>query len=148
MLNVMIKKPKTIEDIIKKIDSVAVGTATAIEGLGTKMDGLAGRVDDVVGRMDGLAIGIDAKIDTSIGNLAIIVEQGFIDVNKTIEGLRNELSERITILEKEMRGMHGNFDMVFQQLREIRNEIKEVDTRADVVDLQIRISKLEKKVGN
>ncbi len=42
--------------------------------------------------------------------------------------------------------MHQNFDMVFQQLKEIRGEIKEVDTRADVVDLQLRVAKLEKKI--
>jgi uncharacterized protein (UPF0335 family) len=56
------------------------------------------------------------------------------------------LTERVTVLEKEMKGMHGNFDFVFQQLKEIREEIKETGTHADVVDLQLRVSKLEKKV--
>ena len=42
--------------------------------------------------------------------------------------------------------MHQNFDAMFQELKAIREEIKEIDTCADVVDLQVRVAKLEKKV--
>jgi predicted nucleic acid-binding Zn-ribbon protein len=80
----------------------------------------------------------------TIDDLAIMIQDGFMATAKQEDLLA--LTERVATLEKEMKGMHGNFDMVFQQLKEIRNEIKEVDTRADVVDLQIRVSKLEKKI--
>jgi uncharacterized protein (UPF0335 family) len=56
------------------------------------------------------------------------------------------LTERVVILEKEMKGMHQNFDAVFQQLKEIKDAMKEADTSADVIDLQLRVSKLEKKI--
>jgi hypothetical protein len=82
----------------------------------------------------------------SIGDLAIKVQEGFMDIGKTIDETRSELAERITGLEKEMRGMHGNFDMIFQKFIEIRKQLEEVDSRSDVVDLQIRVAKLEKKV--
>lgn len=122
MLIVMIKKKKmTIEDLAVKISE-----------LPTKMD-------------------VATIVDNAVGNLAIMVQEGFMETAKQVDLL--SLTERVTLIEehlnghdKEFRGMHGNFDMVFQQLKEIRNELKEADTRADVVDLQIRVSKLEKKV--
>ena len=73
-----------------------------------------------------------------------MVQEGFLETAKQVDLL--SLTERVVALEKEMRGMHGNFDMVFQRLKEIKNELKEADTRGDVVDLQLRVSKLEKKV--
>jgi hypothetical protein len=36
--------------------------------------------------------------------------------------------------------------MVFQKFIEIRKQLEEADSRGDVVDLQIRVAKLEKKV--
>lgn len=80
----------------------------------------------------------------TLDDLATMVQQGFMETAKQVD--LSALTERVGGLEKEMKGMHGNFDMVFQQLKEIRDEIKEADTRADVVALQIRVAKLEKKV--
>ena len=105
-----------------------------IEDLAVKIDGLATRAE------------VNAKIDASVGDLAIMVQDGFADIGKTIDEIRSELAERITGLEKEMRGMHQNFDMVFQKFIEIRKQLEEADSRGDVIDLQIRVAKLEKKV--
>lgn len=113
----------TIEDLARRMDA-------AIGNLPTKME-------------------MGSAINTAVGNLAIIVQKEFVEVNKIIRGLNDEINGlpgRITALEKEMKGMYGNFDMVFQQLKEIRDQLKDVDSPADVVDLQIRVGKLEKKV--
>ena len=81
-------------------------------------------------------------------SLARLVNAGFINIKKRIATKEDlsELMHRIEGLEKEMRGMHQNFDTVFIELREIRREIKENNTSVDVTKLQIRVSKLEKKV--
>ena len=121
------KKAMTIEDLARKVD-------IRIEDLAVKMDT----------RIDDLAVRIDTKIDASMGNLAIKIQEGFMATAKQEDLLA--LTDRVTALEKDVKGMHGNFDMVFQQLKEIRDEMKEADTRTDVVDLQLRVAKLEKKV--
>lgn len=134
MLTTMINKKKmTMDDLATKMD-----IDSAINKLGEKF---SMKMDTAI---DKLAI----NTDNAIGKLAIMIQKGFMDVNKKIADLRNELDVRITSLEKDMKGMHGNFDMVFQQLKEIRAEVKRVDTTADVVDLQIRVTKLEEKVRN
>jgi hypothetical protein len=58
-----------------------------------------------------------------------------------------DLAHRVDGIEKELRGMHQNFDAIFIELREIRNQINEIDTRADVVDLEIRVAKIEKTLA-
>jgi len=137
-----------------RIDNLAGRLDTRMEDLTIRVDA---RMDDLAVKMDGLAtkemLGdavmkidseIDEKVHTAVGRLAIMVEEGFAATAKQEDLLA--LTERVTVLEKEMKGMHGNFDMVFQQLKEIRIEIKEGDARADVVDLQLRVAKLERKV--
>jgi len=125
----MIKKKKmTIEDLAVKID-----------GVQTKMGGLATQKN------------VDAKIDKSIGDLATMVQEGFAETAKQEDLLAltdrvKSIEERLDGHDKEFRGMHQNFDMIFQELKAIREEMKEADTRADVVDLQLRVSKLEKKI--
>jgi hypothetical protein len=56
------------------------------------------------------------------------------------------LTERVGGLEKSIMGMHDYFTAIFAELREIREEIKTIDTRAEVADLQIRVTVLEDKV--
>ena len=101
-------------------------------------------IEDLAVKIDAIDVKIDTKIDTSIGGLAIKIQEGFMATAKQEDLLA--LTERVVVLEKEMKGMHGNFNMVFQQLKEIKDEMKEADTRADVVDLQLRVAKLEKKI--
>jgi hypothetical protein len=54
------------------------------------------------------------------------------------------LTERIDKLE---RSTDNRFTEILGELKEIRDEIKEVNCRADIVGLQLRVKKLEKKVG-
>jgi hypothetical protein len=130
------KKKMTIEDLATRVD-------TRVDGLAAKMDGLATKAD-VDRKIGDLAKKIDTKIDTSIGDLAIKIQKGFMATAKQEDLFA--LTERVVILEKEMKGMHQNFDAVFQQLKEIKDAMKEADTSADVIDLQLRVSKLEKKI--
>ena len=86
----------------------------------------------------------------SMDHLARLVNTGFMAMEEKMAGMREDitaLTQRVDAIEKELRGMHQIFDAIFAELREIRNQIKEIDTRDDVVDLQIRVAKIEKKVG-
>lgn len=82
-----------------------------------------------------------------IGDLAILINKSFIVMESRMAKQEDlvTLAERVGGPEKEIRGMHGNFDMVFQQLKKIGEEIREADTRVNVVNLQIRVGKLEKR---
>lgn len=87
----------------------------------------------------------------TLDKLAIMVQKGFMATAKQDDLLA--LAERVEILEdrmdghdKEFKGFHQKFDALFLELKEIRKEIKEADTRGDVIDLQIRVDKLEKKI--
>jgi hypothetical protein len=94
--------------------------------------------------MDDIAKRFDKRFDSCAGM-----------INRSFQGLEFRMANRedllaLTVrvngLEREMRGMHDNMDAIFLEIKETRREIKEADTRADVVDLQIRVGKLEKKV--
>ena len=112
--------------------------------LDAKIDPLATR-DELDAKIDPLATraNVDAKIDTAVGNFAIMVEKGFASMGKTIEDLRSELTVRMDKMEKYM---EDRFDATFHEFQEVKDRIKEIDVRADVVDLQLRVAKLEKKV--
>lgn len=77
-------------------------------------------------------------------------------VNKSLVGIEANmakqedivaLNRRVDAIEKELRGIHQKIDAIESELREIRYQLREVDSRAEVVDLEVRIAKLEKKVG-
>jgi ribosomal protein S15P/S13E len=80
----------------------------------------------------------------TIDKLAIMIQEGFAATASREDLLI--LTERVGKIERHLNEHDQKFDAVFYELKEIRREIKEVDTRADVVDLQIRVSKLEKRV--
>ncbi len=108
-------------------------------------------IEDLAVKMDGLATKTDLKIDESVGSLAIMVQNGFMETAKQEDLLAltervKKIEERLDGHDKEFKGMHQNFDDLFQKIKEIREDMKEADSRADVVDLQIRVSKLEKKI--
>jgi len=81
-----------------------------------------------------------------IGDLAILINKSFVGIESRMAKQEDllELTRRVDKLEKYA---ENRFDDLARELREIRHEIKEVDTRADVVDLQLRVNKLEKKMG-
>jgi uncharacterized protein (UPF0335 family) len=80
-------------------------------------------------------------------------------INKSFEGVESRmakqadlvvLTERVAGLEKEMKGMHGNFNTVFGELKAIRERLDRMeknDFTVDIVSLDLRVKKLEKKVG-
>ncbi len=68
-------------------------------------------------------------------HLACLVNKGFVDIEKRMAtkdelgSLKEDLhalTERVENLEKDMRGVFQRFDALFIELREIREEIKEI----------------------
>lgn len=97
----------------------------------------------------------EKKKRMTLDKLAIMIQEGFMASANQMAKQEHllALTERVKLIEerldghdKEFKGIHDKLDATFSELKEIRKEIKEADSRADVVDLQIRVTKLEKKV--
>lgn len=76
-------------------------------------------------------------------------------INKSFQGMESRmatkedllaLNERVDKIDRHLIEHDQRFDEIFHELKGIRREIKEVDTRADVVDLQVRVSALERQL--
>jgi uncharacterized coiled-coil protein SlyX len=57
-----------------------------------------------------------------------------------------KIEQRLDGHDREFKDIHKNFDIVFAELKDIRRQLNRVDTRAEVLDLQVRVTKLERKV--
>jgi hypothetical protein len=80
-------------------------------------------------------------------------------INKNFEGLESRmatredlaaLTQRVVGLEKDMKGMHDNFHIVFAELKGIRDRLDRIeknDVTPNIVNLDLRVKKLEKKAG-
>jgi hypothetical protein len=124
----MIKKSKTIEDVFEKLDKVDA-----------KTDTLATREE------------MNAKIDTSVSGLAIMIEKGFAETAQDLSRLTKRVNAVETIVkghDKELINIHGDFDMVVQELKAIRNRLDQIeknDGSIDVINLDLRVRTLEKR---
>jgi|GEM_PF-734484 hypothetical protein len=91
----------------------------------------------------------------AIDEFAIIVNKGFVGMESRMAKQEDllALTARVDRFESRFdkfeKNTDGNFDKVFLELKEIRKQINnnEVDTRDDVVDIQARLTKLEKKTS-
>jgi len=60
------------------------------------------------------------------------------------------IEERLAGYDKEFGGIHSNFDIVFTELKSIRERLDRIeknDTSAEVINLDLRVKKLEKTAG-
>ena len=100
-------------------------------------------------------------------NLAALINKSFQAMEHRMETMESgmakqedllALSARVDKIEKrfekyvddndgEFKAIHKKFDIVFAELKEIRKQLNKVDTRAEVLDLQVRLGKLEGKIG-
>lgn len=90
---------------------------------------------------------IDGSIDRAVGGLAIMVQKGFEGVATDIKALNVRITALETRLSKFEKYVENRFDAIAQELKDIRKQIAQVDTRAEVVDLGLRVDKIEKKLG-
>lgn len=78
----------------------------------------------------------------TLDTLAILVQKGFLETAKQSDLLT--LTERVDKLEKRM---EYGFDMIAQELQDVRNQLKEVDVHSvEILGLQLRLDKIEKKL--
>ena len=91
-------------------------------------------------------------------SLAVLINKSFQEMESWVAKQEDllALTDRVSKMEKrfekhsvdsdrEFKAIHKNFDIVFSELKDIRKQLNRVDTRADVLDLQIRVGKLERK---
>lgn len=84
------------------------------------------------------------------------IDKKFLDVDNKFLGIDNKLAgmaqqkdllaltERVDRLEKRM---ECGFEMVAQELKDIRSQLKKVDIHdSDILDLQLRMDKIEKRL--
>jgi hypothetical protein len=90
----------------------------------------------------------------AMDDLAALINEGFQGMELRMAKQEDllALTKRIEKIERyldnhgrEFKTIHKNSDVVFTELGEIRKQLNRVDARADVLDLQIRVSKLERK---
>jgi hypothetical protein len=160
MLMDMIKKPKTLDDVFEKLGELAtrtevdakISTLATRDEMNAKIEMLATR-DEMNAKIEMLATRdeMNAKIDASVGGLAIMVEKGFAETAQDL----SVLTERVKTIEiivkghdKEFINIHGDFNMIIQELKIIRNRLDRMeknDASVDVINLDLRVRKLEKK---
>ncbi|MGD1003465.1 MAG: hypothetical protein ABR884_02720 [Minisyncoccia bacterium] len=156
----MIKKPKTLDDVFEKLGELAtrtevdakISTLATRDEMNAKIEMLATR-DEMNAKIEMLATRdeMNAKIDASVGGLAIMVEKGFAETAQDL----SVLTERVKTIEiivkghdKEFINIHGDFNMIIQELKIIRNRLDRMeknDASVDVINLDLRVRKLEKK---
>lgn len=174
----MIKKQKTIDDVLEKLDElatraevdakisglhakindVAINMNTRMETLATR-DEMNAKINNLATRDEmGVKLGnlptrdeMNAKIDASVGGLAIMVEKGFAETAQDLSALTERI-ETIEIIvkghDKEFINIHGDFNMVVQELKIIRNRLDRIeknDASVDVINLDLRVRTLEKR---
>jgi len=96
-------------------------------------------LDGMAGLEHFIKIDVREVVHGEIEKLALMTQKGFEGVARDIEAL----DVRLTKFEKYV---ENRFDAIAQELKDVRKAMAQADTRADVVDLQLRVSKLEKKV--
>ena len=79
--------------------------------------------------------------------LAVMIQEGFLDLARRI----STVEERVQMLElrvdKLEEKMENGFYNITQELQQIRQLIKQVDTREQVAALEVRVDAIEKKIG-
>jgi chaperonin cofactor prefoldin len=103
-------------------------------------------LDDAVAKINAKT---DEKVDGVIGDLAIMVEEGFQGMAKQMDDRFEQVDVRFEKIDAQFKKIDGQFDKVFSELKETRKEIgvNELKTRGDVAGLDFRVGKLEKKAG-
>lgn len=91
-------------------------------------------------------------IREAVDELAMLINKSFVGVETRMAKQDDllALTERVVGLEKDMRGMDNNFAVVFGELKSIRKRLDHIeknDSSADVVNLDLRVRKLEKRAG-
>jgi|GEM_PF-925600 BMFP domain-containing protein YqiC len=79
--------------------------------------------------------------------LAVMIQKGFLDLARQISSLKERmqmLTLRIDALEERT---ENGFYNVTQELQQIRQLIKKVDTREKIAALEVRVDAIEKKIG-
>jgi len=79
--------------------------------------------------------------------MAMMIQKGFDGVTHDIEALDQRVTALEIHLSKFEKYVEDCFDTTTQELKDIRKQIKQADTRAEVVDLELRVGKIEKKLG-
>lgn len=167
----------TIDDLGEKLDGVATtvdGLVVKVDNLETKFVKLGMKVDNLETKTDRLENKLDT-VAASVDDLALITQRSFDgleermatkdDLREGLLGLKNGLKEdidllggRIASLEERMvfserhsisleEKMENGFTSVIAEIQDIRRELKLVDRREQVDELDGRVTILERKIS-
>ena len=78
------------------------------------------------------------EFSEEMGKMAVMIQKGF-------DGITKDIADLSARMDKFERYCEKRFDAIGQELKDIRKQLSQADTRAEVVDLELRVSKLEKK---
>lgn len=89
---------------------------------------------------------------TTIDELAVMINKSFegIELRMAKQEDLLALTARVDHIEKRGGGfkkyVEGRFDELFRDIKDIKNQIKAVDTRAEVVNLEFRVDTIEREL--
>jgi predicted nucleic acid-binding Zn-ribbon protein len=90
---------------------------------------------------------------TTIDELAVMINKSF----EAVESRIGKIEARLTAVESRLDGIEGQmksfkkyaaerFDSISREFKEVKLQIKAADTRAAVVDVEVRVDKLEREM--
>jgi archaellum component FlaC len=121
----MNKKITTIDELAVMINKSFVGVESRIAGVESRLVGVESRLEGIETRL--------VKVETRLDS----VETRLDSVESRLTGVEGQLISFKTNVE-------GRFDDISRELKENRNYIKEADVRPTVVNLEIRVDKIER----
>jgi hypothetical protein len=78
--------------------------------------------------------------------LAVMIQEGFLDLARQISSLKERMQMLTLCIDALEERTENGFYNVTQELQQIRQLIKKVDTREKVAALEVRVDTLEKKI--
>ena len=97
---------------------------------------------------------INSAISDAVDGLAALINKSFQEMELrmakqedllALTARVSKIEQRLDGHDREFKDIHKNFDIVFGELKEIRRDLNKIDTRPEVLDLQVRVTKLERK---
>ena len=79
--------------------------------------------------------------------LAVMIQKGFLDLARQISSLKERMQMLTLHIDALEERTENGFYNVTQELQQIRQLIKKVDTREKIAALEVRVDAIEKKIG-
>lgn len=94
-------------------------------------------------------LGVMQEEKITLEVLARMIQRGLDDMVKKDDFLFeiNSIKQRLSRIEQDMKDVRYCLDGLDQEVKRIHDRIDHIDSPADIVDLQLRVGDIEKKLG-